>query len=64
MTLREVSDRHIADVLRRHGGNKAAAAQELGVSLKTVYNRLPVLQELQLWVKPSRSDSELKGTKS
>jgi transcriptional regulator with PAS, ATPase and Fis domain len=36
---------HILRVLEKHGGNKAAAAAELGISLKTMYNKLNQLQE-------------------
>jgi len=36
---------HILRVLEKHGGNKAAAATELGISLKTMYNKLNQLQE-------------------
>jgi DNA-binding NtrC family response regulator len=32
-------------VLEKHGGNKAQAAAELGISLKTMYNKLNQLQE-------------------
>lgn len=40
MTLRELENHAIHDALGRHNGNKQAAASELGVSLKTLYNRL------------------------
>jgi transcriptional regulator with PAS, ATPase and Fis domain len=36
---------HILRVLEKHAGNKAAAAAELGISLKTMYNKLNQLQE-------------------
>jgi two-component system NtrC family response regulator len=39
-TLREIEMQAIHDALERHGGNKAKAADDLGVSLKTLYNRL------------------------
>jgi len=39
-TLRELEMRAIYDALDRHGGNKPKAAEELGVSLKTLYNKL------------------------
>jgi len=39
-TLREIEMQAIHDALERHGGNKPKAADELGVSLKTLYNKL------------------------
>ena len=39
-TLREIEMQVIQDVLDRHEGNKPDAAKELGVSLKTLYNKL------------------------
>jgi DNA-binding NtrC family response regulator len=44
-TLRDVEMEHVLRVLERHGGNKPAAAAELGISLKTLYNKLNQLQE-------------------
>jgi DNA-binding NtrC family response regulator len=44
-TLRDIEMEHILRVLEKHGGNKAAAAAELGISLKTMYNKLNQLQE-------------------
>jgi DNA-binding NtrC family response regulator len=44
-TLREIEMEHLLRVLEKHGGNKAAAAAELGISLKTMYNKLNQLQE-------------------
>ena len=44
-TLREVEMDHILCVLEKHGGNKVAAAQELGIVLKTLYNKLNSWQE-------------------
>lgn len=40
LTLRELEMQAIHEALERHEGNKTAAAEELGVSLKTLYNRL------------------------
>ena len=40
MTLRELEMLAIDDALARHDGNKPSAAEELGVSLKTLYNKL------------------------
>jgi two-component system NtrC family response regulator len=40
VTLRELEMQAIQESLERHDGNKPAAAEELGVSLKTLYNKL------------------------
>ncbi len=40
MTLRELEQIAIQEALERHEGSKAKAAAELGVSLKTLYNKL------------------------
>lgn len=39
-TLKEVEKQHILLVLEKHQGNKVAAAAELGIVLKTLYNKL------------------------
>ena len=39
-TLRGIELQAIHDALEQHDGNKAKAAQQLGVSLKTLYNKL------------------------
>jgi DNA-binding NtrC family response regulator len=44
-TLREIEMEHILRVLEKHGGSKTTAAAELGISLKTLYNKLNQLQE-------------------
>src|SRR5438128_912689 len=44
-TLREIEMEHVLRVLEKHNGNKPAAAAELGISLKTLYNKLNQLQE-------------------
>ncbi len=44
-TLRDIEMQHIVRVLEKHAGNKPGAAQELGISLKTLYNKLNQLQE-------------------
>jgi DNA-binding NtrC family response regulator len=46
-TLREIEMEHILRVLAKHGGNKPAAAAELGIVLKTLYNKLNQWQEEQ-----------------
>jgi DNA-binding NtrC family response regulator len=44
-SLKDVEMEHILAVLRKHSGNKPAAAAELGISLKTLYNRLNAWQD-------------------
>lgn len=44
-TLRAIEMEHILLVLEKHLGNKPLAAAELGISLKTLYNKLNQLQE-------------------
>jgi two-component system NtrC family response regulator len=39
-TLRELEMAAIHEALERHKGNKPKAAEELGISLKTLYNKL------------------------
>jgi DNA-binding NtrC family response regulator len=39
-TLEEVEMEHILQVLAKHNGHKVSAAAELGISLKTLYNKL------------------------
>lgn len=40
MTLQEIEDTVIQQVMQKHKGRKAAVAGELGISLRTLYNRL------------------------
>ncbi len=40
LTLRDLEVQAIQESLDRHLGNKSAAAEELGISLKTLYNKL------------------------
>ncbi|RMF41428.1 MAG: sigma-54-dependent Fis family transcriptional regulator, partial [Planctomycetota bacterium] len=40
MSLKELEMAAIAEAVQRHNGNKQAAADELGISLKTLYNKL------------------------
>ena len=44
-TLRDVEMKYIQVVLEKHNGNKPAAAKELGISLKTLYNKINQLQQ-------------------
>jgi len=46
-TLREIEMEHVLKVLEKHNRNKPAAAAELGISLKTLYNKLNQLEEDQ-----------------
>src|SRR5947209_1263101 len=39
-TLREIEMEHLVKTLEKHGGSKTQAAAELGISLKTLYNKL------------------------
>ena len=43
-TLRDIEMRYIQAVLEKHTGNKPAASRELGISLKTLYNKINQLQ--------------------
>ncbi len=40
ISLKELEFTAIQEAVTRHGGNKQAAAEELGISLKTLYNKL------------------------
>jgi DNA-binding NtrC family response regulator len=40
MSLRELESIAVQEAVQRHKGNKPAAAEELGISLKTLYNKL------------------------
>ncbi len=40
MTLREIETSAIQSAIDRNNGNKTAAAEELGISLKTLYNKI------------------------
>ena len=46
-TLEEIETEHVLRTLDKHGGSKTAAALELGISLKTMYNKLNKLQEMR-----------------
>ncbi|MCU0962939.1 MAG: sigma-54 dependent transcriptional regulator [Pirellulaceae bacterium] len=46
-TLRELELQAIDEALERHQGNKPAAADELGISLKTLYNKLNQASQLE-----------------
>lgn len=40
LSLKELEEAAIHEAVNRHGGNKQAAADDLGISLKTLYNKL------------------------
>jgi DNA-binding NtrC family response regulator len=44
-SLRALETRAILEGLERNQGNKARTAEELGISLKTLYNKLHQLQD-------------------
>jgi DNA-binding NtrC family response regulator len=44
-TLRDIEMKYILMVLEKHNGNKPPAAKELGISLKTLYNKINQLQQ-------------------
>jgi two-component system NtrC family response regulator len=46
-TLRDLEMQAIYDALDRNGGNKPKAAEELGISLKTLYNKLNQASAMQ-----------------
>jgi DNA-binding NtrC family response regulator len=45
LTLAEIEQRVILDTLRQVGGNKTAAAQRLGVTARTLLNKLKKWRE-------------------
>ena len=44
-TLRDIEMKYIQVILEKHHGNKPAASRELGISLKTLYNKINQLQQ-------------------
>ena len=47
ISLRELEMEAIHDALERHDGNKPQAAEQLGISLKTLYNKLNSANNLE-----------------
>jgi DNA-binding NtrC family response regulator len=47
VSLRDLEMQAIYQALERHGGSKPKAADELGISLKTLYNKLNAVTELE-----------------
>ncbi len=54
-TLRELEMQAILEGLERNGGNKPRTAEELGISLKTLYNKLHQFHQLESQPVESRS---------
>jgi DNA-binding NtrC family response regulator len=44
-TLRDIEMKYIQVILEKYNGNKPAAAKELGIALKTLYNKINQLQQ-------------------
>jgi DNA-binding NtrC family response regulator len=44
-SLRDIEMKYIQHILEKHNGNKPAASKELGISLKTLYNKINQLQQ-------------------
>ncbi|MBR5902195.1 AAA family ATPase, partial [bacterium] len=44
LPLKEIERQAIEAALKRHNGNKAAAAKELGIGLKTIYRKVEEYQ--------------------
>jgi PAS domain S-box-containing protein len=55
LTLRELEAIHISDALRRHRGNRAAAARELGINASTLFRKLQKLDHSELTAARSRA---------
>ena len=43
ITLKELEAIHISDAIRRHGGNRTAAAKELGINPSTLFRKIKSL---------------------
>lgn len=51
-TLHDIETRHIQAVLLKHRGDKTRATKELGISLKTLYNKINQHQHMQdQWIR-------------
>ncbi|XZE19309.1 sigma-54-dependent transcriptional regulator [Pirellulaceae bacterium SH449] len=49
MTLKDLEVIAVQEAISRHNGNKPAAAEELGISLKTLYNKLNQAEPSRRW---------------
>jgi two-component system NtrC family response regulator len=47
MSLRDMELQAIQEAMQRHQGHKPAVAEELGISLKTLYNKLGQIEPQQ-----------------
>jgi len=52
MTLRQLEQTYVAEILRRAGGNKSRAAEMLGLDRKTLYRKLEECREAGLLEEP------------
>jgi transcriptional regulator with PAS, ATPase and Fis domain len=43
MTLQDLEALHIVDALRRHEGNRTAAAKELGINPSTLFRKIKAM---------------------
>jgi DNA-binding NtrC family response regulator len=43
LTLKALEKMHIAEAIRRHGGNRTAAARELGINPSTLFRKIKAL---------------------
>jgi len=55
LTLKDLEEMHIRDALRRHGGNRTAAARELGINPSTLFRKL---RSLKIPVAPGKKGDE------
>ena len=57
LALRDLEAAHIAESLQRHGGNRRAAAQELGIHPSTLFRKMKALG-----VTPPTKDGRSRGS--
>jgi hypothetical protein len=55
-TMAQIKRLAVLDAIERHGGSKPAAAAELGISLKSVYNILAGEPETEISVRIAGGD--------
>ncbi len=58
VSLKALEAMHIADAIRHHGGNRTAAARELGIDPSTLFRKIKSLN-IDL---PSHDDPQSSGT--